>query len=230
MKITMRHIRTLVLSSCLLLGTGAQAGFINFSFDGSTGDEASLGPDSQLASLTVSAMTRGAGLLPSSSAGTFSAKGWTTGGAVDAEDYFTFSVTPASGYTLTLTQLVLDERRSGSGITHWSVRSSLDEFNSDLATFAVPDNSDTRADQTIALPAAGFTGLAAPVEFRIYGYGAESAAGTWRIDNVRLDGAVSAASAVPSSLPSGFAALAIVGIIGLSRCHFVRKSVAVSSR
>lgn len=229
MKITICQIRTLVLSSCLLFGTGAQAGFITFGFDGATGDESSLGPDSQPASLTVSAMTRGAGLLPSSSAGTFSAKGWTTGSAVDLEDYFTFSVSPASGCTLTLTKLVLDERRSGSGITHWSVRSSLDGFNSDLAAFAVPDNSDTRADQTIALPAADFTGLAAPVEFRIYGYGAESAAGTWRIDNVRLDGAVSAASALPSSLPSGFAALAIVGVIGLSRCCLLRKATAGKS-
>lgn len=230
MKTTMRHVRTLVLSSCLFCGAGAQASLITFSFNGATGDEASLEPDSQPASLTVSAMTRGAGLLPSSSAGTCSAKGWTTGGTVDLEDYFTFSVTPASACTLTLTQLVLDERRSGSGITHWSVRSSLDGFNSDLATFTVPDDSNTRADQTIALPAADFSGLGASIEFRIYGYGAESALGTWRIDNVRLDGAVGGASAVPSSLPSGFAALSIVGIIGLSRCRFVRKGIAGKSR
>lgn len=88
---------------------------------------------------------------------------------------------------MTLTQLRLDERRSGTGIRTWSVRSSLDAFATDLAVFNVPDDTNTRTDQTINLGAA-FMNLTSSVEFRIYGYLAEASGGTWRVDNIDIDG------------------------------------------
>lgn len=90
---------------------------------------------------------------------------------------------------MSLTELQLDERRSGTGIRDWMVRSSLDDFASNIGTgFSVPDNSETRADQRISLLGGTFDRISGPVEFRIYGFNAESAAGTWRLDNVELFG------------------------------------------
>jgi cysteine-rich repeat protein len=160
-----------------------------FSFNPSAGNEPTLPADGLspgLASIPV--MSRGPGLLATQlAANAFSADGWTTNLAVDPADYFAFTVTPAAGFKMSLSGLRLDERRSGSGIRNWSVRSSLDGFTADLGAFMVPDDTLFRIGQLTALGPA-FTNLTTPVEFRIYGYAAELPGGTWRLDNVKLNG------------------------------------------
>ena len=163
-----------------------------FSFTGATGTEATFAAnlaDPALAATPV--MSRGAGVTPSTAADAFSASGWTTAAALDASDYFSFTVTPAAGNAMNLRTLQLDERRSATGIRSGAVRSSLDGFATDLALFTVPDDTLTRT-QTIPLPAQ-FQSLAAPVEFRIFGFQAEAAGGTWRIDNVAVIGGLAQA-------------------------------------
>lgn len=202
--------------------TSTQAVLVSYSFDGAAGNEASFAPDAIPDHLTVSDMSRGPGINPSSSAGTFSASGWTTDPTRDPDDYFAFSLTPEEGYLLTITGFELDERRSGTGIREWAVYSSLDGFNTALGIFAVPDNTSTRTDQ--ALPGFGpeFQDLAGPVEFRIHGYGAEGAGGTWRIDNVEVSGSVHArpvtgppVHSVPE--PAAWADLAVLlGLLALA--------------
>ncbi len=217
-----RRFCCLATSSIILFAMHGHAALINFSFNGSSGNEISFAPDSQPNHLIVSAMTRGSGVTPQSNADTFSGKSWTSASSLDPNDYFSFSITPESGYALSLTSLILDEQRSGTGIRNWSVRSSLDSFSSDLATFSVPDNTSLRSDQTTTLGGA-FTDLPSSIEFRIYGYNAEGSAGTWRLDNVRVNGSLtSAAVSVPESLPTGFSSLAVCGFVFFSRKVFLR--------
>jgi hypothetical protein len=130
---------------------------------------------------------RGPGLTASAAGNTFSAAAFATTATIDLTDYFAITVTPASGFSASLLGITLDERRSATGIRNWSVRSSLDGFTSDLAAFTVPDDINVRADQPIPLGLA-FRGLTAPVEFRIYGFASEAAAGTWRLDNIKIQG------------------------------------------
>lgn len=223
----MKNIRRfccLAILSLTVSTTQSPAALINFSFNGSAGDEVSLAPDAQPAHLTISSMTRGSGVIASGAAGTFSAKSWTTGNTADLNDYFSFSITPQAGYELSLTSLILDEQRSGTGIQSWAVRSSLDSFVSDLGTFSVPDNTSLRSDQTTTLDAS-FNSITSAIEFRIYGYEAEGNAGTWRLDNVRLEGLLTSPAApasVPESLPAGFDSLALCGVIFFSRKVFLR--------
>jgi hypothetical protein len=73
-----------------------------------------------------------------------------------------------------------------TGIRIWSLRSSLDGFTTDLAMFLVPDDANARTHVIPLGPA--FGSFTAPVELRIYGYGAEASTGTWRLDNVKLNG------------------------------------------
>jgi hypothetical protein len=118
---------------------------------------------------------------------------------------------------MTLTQLVLDERRSSTGIRNWSVRSSLDSFASDLHEFSVPDNDSTRTGQTINLSSL-FADVAEGIEFRVYGYAAEASGGTWRIDNVKLEGSVQPVLAVPDGGSSAILlALPLLGLWTLRR-------------
>jgi cysteine-rich repeat protein len=162
--------------------------FVTFSFTGAAGHEPAVAADTTPATLAAApTMTRGPGIAPSAAGNTFSAINWSLAG-LDATDYFSFTVTPATGLVMNLFVLELDERRSGTGIRNWSIRSSLDGFTTDLATFAVPNDTATRTDQRLLLGPA-FRGLTTAVEFRIYGFNSGAAGGTWRIDNVQLGGA-----------------------------------------
>ena len=184
--------RLLIVAGMAGLQCAASAQLVVFSFDGASGNESMFAVDSQPANGVVSAMRRGSGVNPSSGSGAFSSRSWSTNNAIDLTDYYRFSITPNDGYQLDLTSLELDERRSGTGIRQWSVRSNLDNFDSDLSPspFSVPDNTATRTEQRISLNANDFSRLRTEVEFRIYGYQAERSTGTWRIDNVKLAGQI----------------------------------------
>jgi predicted extracellular nuclease len=157
-----------------------------YTFTNAIGNEATFEPDNQPNKGTLSPINRGTGLTPKKAKDTFNAQNWSTG-ALDMTDYYSLTIQPNCGLEMTLTSLTLDERRSNKGIRNWSIRSSLDDFATDLKTFNVPDNTKLRNDQTITLNAS-FTNLTTPVEFRIYGFNAEAGTGTWRIDNVYING------------------------------------------
>ncbi len=182
-----------------------------YSFEGSAGNEVSLPPDVPPNNGTLSHITRGSGINPSSSAGEFSSNGWSTVG-LDINDYYSLSISANSGFELTITSLVFDERRSGSGIRDISVRSSLDAFTNDLATLKVPDNSNVRT-QTVDLDGT-FANLSSSVsiELRIYGYTAESTSGTWWLDNIQLFGSI----APPDTEPPVITSVEVLGSNGIN--------------
>jgi len=160
-----------------------------FTFTGALGSEVSLTADAPLSPLlsTQPVISRGTAVTAGPGAGAFAATMWTMASAIDADEYFQVVVTPAAGATINLTRFEVDERRSSTGPRQWVIRSSLDGFVADLATFMVPDNDTTRVDQGLTLPAA-FTGLTAPVTFRLYAFQSEGATGSWRVDNVEIFG------------------------------------------
>ncbi len=164
-----------------------------YTFTGALGDEATFPVDAQPTNGTFSVMRRGGGLMPSISANRFSATGWTMATAPDTAQYYAFRLTAAAGFQANLDSLVFDERRSATGVSAWQVRSSLDGFASVIAADTVPDDTNIRT-QRIAL-SGGFN-TATSVEFRIYGFASEAAAGTWRMDNVRLVGDIAQAGAL----------------------------------
>ncbi len=201
-----------VALSIIAAATHVRAALITFSFNGASGNETSFGPDAKPNHLTVSAMTRGSGVTAQANSETFSARSWTTGSSIDPNDYFTFSITPETGYSMTLSSLVLDDQRSGTGVQAWSVRSSLNGFAANLSTFAVP-NTTLMQNQTTLLSGA-YSALPSALEFRIYGYSSSGSSGTWKIDNLRVEGSASAiTSRVPETLPFGFSGLALLGTV-----------------
>ena len=123
-------------------------------------------------------------------------------------DYFAYTVTPQPGFQLSLTSIMLDERRTAEGIRNFEVRSSLDNYASALSTFTVPNDSLFRSNQTTTL-GTSFNNLSSPIIFRIYGYNAGAANGSWRVDNVRTLGDVSSAQAVPFEFSPGMGILAL---------------------
>ena len=147
-------------------------------------------------------------MSPSLNGGTFSASGWTGNSSRDLNDYFSFGIATDLGYRLSLTRLELDERRSDTGIRKWAIYSSLDGFASALESFSVKDDENTRLNQGVVL-GSEFSALTSNVEFRIYGFKSEGSSGTWRIDNVELEGAL---SQIPVSTPDAGSSMALLGI------------------
>lgn len=119
----------------------------------------------------------------------YAGTGWPIGD-LDPDAYIEFTIAPETGYMMDLTQFQFEHRRSGTGITSLEVRTSLDGFGP-MTGFTIPDVT-TWFTNSVA-PGNDFLGLTVPVTFRIYGYDAESTAGTWRFDNVFFAGTVALA-------------------------------------
>ncbi|MFT3949522.1 MAG: hypothetical protein QM763_21345 [Agriterribacter sp.] len=98
--------------------------------------------------------------------------GWPTG-AINTNMYLQFTITPNAGYTLNLTSVEMNIRRSttgtpsGAGPRQWSLRSSVDGYAADLGTGAIALN--TTPTITVSLDIA-FQNLMTGVTFRLYGY------------------------------------------------------------
>ncbi len=112
--------------------------------------------------------------------------GWSDG-AIDTDAYVQFS-TSTSGFEDI--QFLFDERRSSTGIRDLEVRYSTDEttFTTIPTTVTnVPDNTSYRS-HSFDLSSITALNNQATIYFRIYGYNAEASTGTWRFDNVKIQG------------------------------------------
>src|SRR5436309_15102203 len=116
-------------------------------------------------------MSRGPDLVPVTAPGAFNARSWTN----VSGSYYSFTVTPSPGAPIALTELDFDGLRTATRPTNLALRSSLDGFAADLATFSLP-TPDSFAHFTAAL-GGPFQNLTNAVEFRIYASNAADANG-----------------------------------------------------
>lgn len=194
-----------ILSSTLV----GNAGIVTFDVSSQPGNQASTSPV-VAPNVFATSLVRGPGLNTASGIGSFNASGFTTMPSIDLTDYFQFTVTAAPGYALDLEELVLGERRSLTGVREFQIRTSLDQFTTFTSqySFSVPD-SDALRDHSISLT--GLSGVTDTVDIRIYGFAAESSAGTWRLvhhsdyGGIVLNGTVAAVPEPSSALLFGTA-------------------------
>lgn len=99
--------------------------------------------------------------------------------------YIFFTLTPDPGYNIAITGIKFGSRSTTSGPQNYSVRSSQDNYTTDIATGTLLNNSNWVLRE--------HTGLSinsnAPITFRIYGYGGSGTmppVGTpnWKIDDI----------------------------------------------
>lgn len=188
-----------LLSSSLTV----QAGIVTFDLSSQPGNQSSTSP-TVASNVFASSLVRGPGIVAASGVGSINASGFTTMPEIDLSDYFQFTVSAAEGYALNATQLAFGERRSASGVREFTVRTSLDAFQ----TFnfernvSLPDDANLR-NHLIDLE--GISNFQGTVDIRIYGFASEATSGTWRLVNhseqggIVLNGSVTAVPE-PSSL------------------------------
>lgn len=130
--------------------------------------------------MNTSTATRGIGLVATGGTNGFSANSWTMpltstiADAVNSNDYFSFVISALPGNTFSVTNFSARMTRSSTGPSNFVLRSSADNFSSDL--ISIVHTGDVARNHSAALNLTGLTS----VEFRLYGFAASAAAGTAR--------------------------------------------------
>jgi hypothetical protein len=113
--------------------------------------------------------------------------------------YFEFTLSPAQSYQYTITAISFGTRSTSTGAQAYTIRSSADNYGTDLATGTITNNSSWTLKTHTGL---NITRLAATT-YRIYGYNGTGspASGTanWRIDDLTIS--------VSASIPNNVAIL-----------------------
>lgn len=151
-------------------------------------------------------------------------------GVINTNKYYTFTITPNSGISMSFNTLTFAARRSGQGPQTIEVRASPDNYVATLSTLT-PGNGNfntTPSPLSTNLSGAAFQNLTTAVTFRIYGYQADDANGTLRLDNVVLDGTTQAAVPVPFGFTPIWG-IAVNGVVFGLRKLRNKKSVSQSS-
>ncbi|MBI3521428.1 MAG: T9SS type A sorting domain-containing protein [Bacteroidetes bacterium] len=224
------------LLSITLLSAGLTAGAQSFSgmypFTGvststTTGNTGTTDPTPTptATGVTFGAFTAVGTPTNTSAGGVFAFSGWTTGATngndvyssmtqtVDLTKYYDVSLTPASGYEVSLTSITFNMNRSGTGPRTFVWRSNRDGFAANLPASVgtntnisvqtanvflwTVDSYTTNTQQKnlmVTLGGTDFTAQTTAYNFRLYPYNAEAGGGTFRIDTVTFNGSASLAT------------------------------------
>ncbi|MBZ0206339.1 MAG: PKD domain-containing protein [Flavobacteriales bacterium] len=127
-------------------------------------------------------------------------------GQLNSSQYYSFTVTPEFGKSMTLNGLTFRVDRSATGPRTFAVRSSVNNFISNIPASVAPadtvglsvaspntfffnvDTTGTLHTASVNTPTVGYLNLVTPVTFRIYAWNAEDWDGTFTIDSVALRG------------------------------------------
>jgi hypothetical protein len=179
------------ITPALVLGTT----IAQWNFDASPQTAASFDPNAPATSFTLSSGGTINFYQGNPSTGkAISGTGWNAASpTASGAQWWEFTVTANAGYVLDLTSLTFDDQKSSTGPANWSVT-----INGVDATPPGPPSThstfSTTPMDTVSLTA--FQNLPS-ADVKIIGYGATSSLGTWRLDNVTLNGLV---SPVPDSI------------------------------
>lgn len=102
-------------------------------------------------------------------------------------EYFEFTITPNTNFSQTLNSITFASYRTSTAPPNWVLRSNLDGYTSNLSSGS-STTASAFTNQTANLTTLNNIGS---VTFRLYGYGATSAAGNWRVDDLKINGSVS---------------------------------------
>ncbi|KOY87742.1 hypothetical protein AD998_17835 [bacterium 336/3] len=140
------------------------------------------------ANITVSGISRGSGIGGNAGNNRYNANGWSTG-ALDANDYFEFTITPNSGFEIDFISFVYTSQVSTGTPSH-AFRSSLDGFSSNIGT-------PTTTGTTISLSGATYQNITSSITFRFYTFGVAAAGTTFSINDFTFNGTVTAIATGP---------------------------------
>lgn len=139
-----------------------------------------------ITNLSATGIGRGSGLTGASAANRYSASGWNTT-ALDANDYFEWTLSPLGGNEIDLVNVIYTGQVSGTGPTNYALRSSVDGYTANIGSPVTTVNQ-------ISLSAPEFQNISTPITFRLYAWGGTG--GTYSINDFNFDGEITPSSAI----------------------------------
>jgi PKD repeat protein/endonuclease/exonuclease/phosphatase family metal-dependent hydrolase len=175
-----------------------------WNFDASTPVPNTVGANLSVSSVSV---TNASGALTyfggnPSSGEAIAASGFTltAGPPTTSFSCFTFSITVSNGAVVGLSSVSFDDRASGTGPTKYSVQVSQQANFSTLLYDSGIQSAHTAFTTTpmnsFALTSSNLSGT---IYFRIYAYQAGASGGTWRVDNLNVQGGVTSGGSTAGS-------------------------------
>jgi hypothetical protein len=113
---------------------------------------------------------------------------WTATSTPDANDYFQFSLVPTAGDFFDITEIKFDSDRSATGPQSWQLNAKIG--NQAPIVLSESTNPNSIWNTFTIGPNATLSNLTQPITFTLYGFAATGNAGTWRVDNITVSGAV----------------------------------------
>src|SRR5262245_31424952 len=144
-----------------------------YNFVGQPGNQATTPATNVAMGLTASDLARSSDLVPAGHSDTMSATNWPTTPSLANINlgFYTFTLTPNSGSFLNLSQLQVPLEGPSSGPAQVVVRSSLDNFATNIAApFTVPQGQPET--YSVNLMGAIYQNLVSPITFHVYAYDA----------------------------------------------------------
>lgn len=188
------------VSASLLFGCALEAQIVSYTF-GTTGSPTISPAASANVSASDFASNLGTGAASSSSPGSatagggggsyFIASNWRSAD----NNYFYFTITPAAGYQIQLSDFSFYYAATGSGPTSASLASSADSYGNALASFSLTrqaGGSLVASDWHPASSSITLSAISTATTFRLNATGASGSTGSLRVDAVTLNGVVSA--------------------------------------
>ena len=129
-----------------------------------------------------------AGYVPGQNGQAVNVANWSRSPNCNFSEYVQVSVSAQNGQKITLTQISVFTNRSDSGPQEIHIRSSVNNYSSDLATSGVGTGFQP---VSAGLSGAGFTDQTGTITFRIYG--CNGTGGTLRLDDLTINGTVTTA-------------------------------------
>jgi len=232
-----KRLTTMMVAGLLAMATtsayaypGSSELVAEWNTSGMAGTEASL-MGTGTAHISAVELTRGAGLAGNTGANSMNTKGWD---ATNSNDYLQFSLTVESGYTVTLGDLWIGTKSSGTGPGTMGFYSSADNYVNAFHT--VIQDGTNYYNETIDL---SFLGpVSGSFAIRLYevgntqadGSGDTSSTGTFRVTdytdtsgssyiyhNIGISGSVAPVSSVPVPAAAWLLGTGFLGLIGLKR-------------
>ncbi len=134
--------------------------------------------------ITVSGIGRGSGLINTGSTNDrYNMAGWNSS-TLDPSDYFSFTLTPATGGRINFSSLHITLQVSAQGPVNFFIGSSLDNYSSPLGTITASTSPGT--SNTINLNS--IFHVTTSITFRIFGWNASSSSGTFSVNDFDFKG------------------------------------------
>jgi hypothetical protein len=117
---------------------------------------------------------------------------------LDVNKYLEFGITPNGGFNVNVSEISFQIQRSSMGPTAWIIRSSVDNFTTNVASnsAAIPTNF---VQNTSGLLSSNMSlqSVSSGIVFRLYGISAPNTGGNIRVDNLTIAGTITPANNNP---------------------------------